>query len=194
MLLGVEAPAVSPMVIGPAGSQPVVTTSATAAVEGPRSAGAESPCRTARQAVPAMWNVGHPLGANPRQVTRIAAVVAANHHGQGQRVRVEQREHGILPFLGRAADGVECAEPRRQLAVEPYRSSIACLNISPISSDSLISIVVWFAQPTRARCCTGSNPADTAFAETRNKRGSVAAVADEITRQLRPLHGRARSR
>ena len=39
---------------------------------------------------------------------------------------------------------------------------MALRNISPISSDSELSIVVWLAQPTRWRCTSGSKPGETA--------------------------------
>ena len=43
-----------------------------------------------------------------------------------------------------------------------YRSSIAARNISPMASDSDISIVVWLAHPIRTRSVTGSKPAEAA--------------------------------
>ena len=64
-----------------------------------------------------MWKVAHALGADPRQVAGVAAVVAADHDHQVERVLVEQRDDGVLALLRRAADRVEGAEVRRQVGL-----------------------------------------------------------------------------
>jgi hypothetical protein len=88
-----------------------------------------------------------PLRADSRQVAGVAAVVAADDDHQVQRAGVEQGDHGVLAFLRRAADRVE----GRKWSASPLRRSDPASppTISPISSDSVISIVVWLAQPTR---------------------------------------------
>ena len=65
-------------------------------------------------------------------------------------------------------------------------------NISPISSDSELSIVVWLAQPTRCRWMSGSKPGETACSNCRRNAVAVAAVADVVADQSRPRRGRAR--
>ena len=102
----------------------------------------------------------HPLRTDSGQIAGIAAVVAAHHEHQIQRLLVEQRDDRVLPFLGCAADGVEGPEMAGQGFLP--RSSIAARNISPMASDSDISIVVWLAHPIRTRSVTGSKPAGAA--------------------------------
>ncbi len=42
----------------------------------------------------------------------------------------------------------------------PKRSTMASWTFPPIASDSLASIVVWFATPTSARSTSGSKPGE----------------------------------
>ena len=170
MLLGVEAPAVRPTVTGPAGSQPREIVSSTAAVEG-------APIGRWRISLSGSEHVGvgdvegrRPAGADRRQVAGVAAVVAADHDHQAGPVLVEQREDRVLALLRRAADRVE--RPEARATVRPRRSGRASPAAAspPISSDSLISIVVWFAQPMRARCAVGIEPGRHGLAEAREKR------------------------
>ena len=65
-------------------------------------------------------------------------------------------------------------------AASPYRSLMAWRNISPISSDSVMSIVVWLAQPMRSRSRSGSKPGDMAPCESAQERGRVTVVTDVV--------------
>ena len=80
----------------------------------------------------AMWYVGTLCGADPGEVAGVAAVVAADHDHQIQRVAAQQRQHGVLPILGGAADRVEgpevVAQPLDAVAIE-HRAP----ELSPIS-------------------------------------------------------------
>ena len=66
-----------------------------------------------------------------------------------ERLLVEQRRHGVLAILRGAADRVEGAEADGELGRRRSDRASRARNISPISSDSELSIVVWFAQPIR---------------------------------------------
>ena len=89
-----------------------------------------------------MWNVGDAIRADPREIAGIAAVVAAHDQHQIERLLVEQRDDGVLALLRGAADRVEGAEVLRRAPPRRSDRAIAAPNISPISSDSDISIVV----------------------------------------------------
>ncbi len=67
----------------------------------------------------------HPVGADPRQIARIAAVVAANDQHEVEALLIEQRQHGILPLLRRAADRVERPEVVRERVAIPVGHGLA---------------------------------------------------------------------
>ncbi len=115
-LSGVEAPDVRPTRRGPlAGSQPLDSISPGAPT---------GLCRIMRgrdQARRIGDVVGrHVLGADVREVARVAAVVAADDHHQVEPLVGQQADHGVLPILRGAADRVEGAVA---LATAPPRQS-----------------------------------------------------------------------
>ena len=93
----------------------------------------------------------HLLRADPRQIAGVAAVVAANDEHQVDRLLGQQLDDRVLPILGRAANGVERSEPGGKLRPRRSGLGIASRNMSPTATDSVLSIVVWLAQPTRCR-------------------------------------------
>ncbi len=178
MLLGVEAPAVRPIASGPARRQPAPGDLLLA----------DRRRRRADRPVPHFVGrneavrVGDMKGRAPARRRsgrgcRCCCCCSRRRRASGRAAaRVEQRDHGVLPFLRRAADRVEGAEVLGRAPPRRSRSRIAARSISPISSDSDISIVVWLAQPMRSRSRSGSKPGETASAEPR----------EEIRRDRRP--------
>ena len=190
MLLGVEAPAVSPTATRPS---PAASSGVTCSRHrrGRRRADRPVPDLVGRDQAGRVGDVErrHAVGADPRQVAGVAAVVAADR----RRIRssgslVEQRDDGVLALLRRAADRVERAEARGQR--RPRRSDRASpagtSRRSPATRTSASSSG-WRSRCARGRA-SGSKPGETASPKrARNARG-VAAVADVVAddRRLRP--------
>ena len=109
MLLGVEAPAVRPTLSGPPATSP---SSLPPVPPSSRVPDRPVPHFAARHQAFRVGDVkrAHPLRTDSGQIAGIAAVVAAHHQHQIQRLLVEQRDDRVLPFLGCAADGVEGPE------------------------------------------------------------------------------------
>ncbi len=117
MLFGVEAPAVRPTRTRPVQREPAVG-------GGLRQLGhrlvrrGHRPMPDAGRRFEAI-DVGdvvrrHAIGADPGEVAGVAAVVAADHQHQIDRLGVEQGQHRVLTLLRRAADGVEGPVALRQ--------------------------------------------------------------------------------
>ena len=70
-------------------------------------------------------------------------------------------------------------------SASPYRSRIASRNISPIASDSDISIVVWFAQPTRVEIAIRVETGGNCRRETREKGLAVSSTPDVVADDTR---------
>ena len=160
MLLGVEAPAVRPIIqrAGRRAASPRVTSSRPVVVDGAPT----GRCRisSARHQALRLGDVERPhaLRADPRQVAGVAAVVAAHDQHQVERLLVEQRDDRVLPLLRGAADRVERAEmrgrapPRRSGRASPRGTSPR----SPATPTSASSSG-WRTRPARDRP-SGSNP------------------------------------
>jgi len=93
-------------------------------------------------------------------------------------VFLEERDYGVLPVLGRAADRVECAIVlRERVGAVAVRQGLPEQVRRP-SSDSVISIVVCVGEATLTRSRSGSNPGEADPAVAREERVPVAALAD----------------
>ena len=129
----------------------------------------------------------HALGADPGQVAGVAAVVAPDDEHQVERLRSSRSARTASCRSWVALQMVSNARKWWGSAASPYRSVIAARSISPISSDSDMSMVVWLAQPIRSRSRSGSNPGETASPNRARKRGRAPARSDEVADDLRFL-------
>ena len=93
----------------------------------------------------------------------------------------EQRDDGVLAILRGAADRVEGAEAARPAGRRRSGRASPARNISPISSDSELSIVVWLAQPTRCEMRVGVEAGrDGVLERAAGSASRLAAVADVV--------------
>ena len=162
MLFGVEAPAVRPTRADPwPAATPRDTRSWLAVVDG---------------APTGRWRIRRPRpGSRDRRCGRSGP--ARRRSGRGCRCCCccsrRRRASGRAAVQSSSAITASCrswvalqivsnARKWRGSSASPYRSVIAARSISPISSDSDISMVVWFAQPMRSRSRSGSKPGETA--------------------------------
>ena len=149
MLFGVEAPAVRPTVTA-AGGQPVPGHDLVDGRRRRRSDRAVSDFVLRHQARRFGDVVGpHAIGADPGEIARIAAVVARPRRSPDRAGCSSSKATTASCRSWVALQIVSNARKCSASAASPYRSVIAARSISPTRSDSLISIVVWFAQPTR---------------------------------------------
>ena len=98
----------------------------------------------------------------------------------------QERDDGVLPVLRRAADRVEGAEAARRARRPHTGRASRSRNISPISSDSELSIVVWFAQPTRCEMQIGIESGRDRVPKVRRNCLAAAAGPDVVAGQRRP--------
>ena len=186
MLLGVEAPAVRPTVTGPGGSQfrdhffrrPARSTGTP--IGRCRISVAET-----RQAGSAMWKVGDPVRADPRQIAGVAAVVAADRRPPGRAAASSsRRDDRVLALLGGAADRVERAEARRQLGLAvpvDHRLPEHLADLQRLAHQHRRLV----GAADRARGArSGSKPGETASPKCARNAGRIAAVADEVAHHV----------
>ncbi len=133
-----------------------------------------------RQSGSAMWNVGTFSAQMRAKIAGIAAVIAADDDHQVDRLVLQQRDDRVLPVLGGAADGVERAEPRRELlgavAVGHRPDETAPAPRATPTSAS------WSGSP--GRCARGRgrdrNPATRASRKRARNAVAIAAAADVV--------------